>query len=163
MTDSAVVRPIKEPDRDGGVMICDREGIASRLVSRAIFQADLVLTPMCATTLDAIVGIRTVALVQEEEEALDRPIRHAVFFTMTRAIRSRQHLGIEQSLAEQGITIVNPPLKERSAYSALFQFGGDLHSMPAQGAMENAHENARLYAEAVFAQLVSTQETDNEQ
>ena len=103
------------------------------------------------------------ALVQEEEEALNRLIRHAVFFTMTRAIRSRQHLGIEQSLAEQGITIVNPPLMESSAYSALFQFGSDLHSMPAQGAMENALENARLFAEAAFAQLVSTRETDNGQ
>ena len=163
VTDSTVVRTIKEHDRDGGVVICDLEGIASRFVSRAISQADLVLTPMRATTLDATIGIRTAALVQEEEEALDRPIRHAVFFTMTRAVRSRQHLGIEQSLAGQGITIVNPPLMERAAYSALFQFGGDLRSMPAQGAMENARENARLFAEAIFAQLVSTRETDNGQ
>ena len=162
MTDSTVVRTIKEHDRDGSVVICDLEGISSRLVSRAISLADLVLTPTRATTLDATIGIRTAALVQEEEEALDRPIRHAVFFTVTRAIRSRQHLGIERSLAGQGITIVNPPQMERAAYSALFQFGGDLHSMPAQGAMENAQENARLFAEAVFAQLDLTREIDNQ-
>ncbi|MCY4463694.1 MAG: ParA family protein [Albidovulum sp.] len=70
VTNSNVVRTIKEHDRKGGVVICDLEGIASRLVSRAISQADLILIPMRATTLDTTVGIRTVALIQEEEEAL---------------------------------------------------------------------------------------------
>ena len=82
VSESSVVRTIQKYDADGGIVIVDLEGVASRLVSRAISQADLVLTPMRATTLDATIGVRTLALIAEEEEALGRPIRHAIVFTM---------------------------------------------------------------------------------
>ena len=39
---------------------------------------------------------------------------------------------------------------ERAAFSALFEFGGDLRSMPPQGNnMDAAIENARTFAQAV--------------
>ena len=130
VSESNIVRTIKDKDQDGQVVIVDLEGIASRLVSRAISQADLVLTPMRATTLDATIGARALELVAEEEEALDRTIRHAVVFTMTKAILSRQHKGIAASLQDQGVDLIDPPLMERAAFSGLFAFGGNLHSMP---------------------------------
>src|SRR4051794_906554 len=108
--EAEIIRTIKQQDADGRIVIVDLEGVASRLVSRAISQADLVLTPMRATTLDATIGVRTLALVDEEEEALGRPIQHAVVFTMTRAIKSKQHVAIEASLREQGVDIIMPPL-----------------------------------------------------
>lgn len=151
--ESEIVRTIKQHDQDGRIVIVDLEGVASRLVSRAISQADFVITPMRATTLDATVGVRALALIAEEEEALDRRIPHSVVFTMTRAIRSKQHSGIAESLAGQGVDIIDPPLMERSAYSALFEFGGDLRSMPAQGNMATAVENAAGFAKAVYDRL----------
>jgi chromosome partitioning protein len=152
--ESDIVRSIKQQDVDGRVVIVDLEGVASRLVSRAISQADLVLTPMRATTLDATIGVRALALIAEEEEALGRSIRHAVAFTMTRAIKSKQHLAIEMSLIGQGVDVVAPPLMERSAFSALFEFGGDLHTLPPQGRMEPAVENASAFAKAVYDRLI---------
>jgi chromosome partitioning protein len=151
--ESAIVRTIKAHDADGAVVIVDLEGVASRLVSRVISQADLVITPMRATTLDATIGVRAIALIAEEEEALGRSIRHAAVFTMTRAIRSRQHTGIERSLAEQGVDVIQPPLMERTAFSALFEFGGDLTTMPPQGRMDPARDNAAGFAEAVYRRL----------
>lgn len=151
--ESDIVRAIRQQDADGRVVIVDLEGIASRLVSRAISQADLVLIPMRATTLDATIGVRALALIEEEEEALGRPLRYAVVFTMTRAIRSKQHTAIEASLIGQGVDVVNPPLMERSAFSALFEFGGDLRSLPAQGRMDAAIENAAGFAQAVYQRL----------
>jgi chromosome partitioning protein len=65
--ESEIVRMIKQQDADGRIVVVDLEGVASRLASRAISQADLVLTPMRATTLDATIGVRALALVQEEE------------------------------------------------------------------------------------------------
>lgn len=153
VTESTIVRMIKSREGDGRVVIVDLEGIASRLISRAISQADLVLTPMRATTLDATIGARALELVAEEEEALDRQIRHAVVFTMTKAILSKQHRGISASLKEQGIDVIDPPLMERAAFSALFAYGGDLHNMPAQGNMERARENAGAFAKQVFQRL----------
>ena len=150
-----IVRTIKRHDQDGQIVIVDLEGVASRLVSRAISQADLVITPMRATTLDATVGVRALQLIHEEEEALDRFIPHAVVFTMTRAVRSRQHSGIEASLREQGVDLIEPPLMERTAFSALFEFGGDLRTMPAQGNMAAAIGNAEDFARAVYARLTA--------
>jgi chromosome partitioning protein len=152
--ESEIVRSIKLEDADGRVVIVDLEGVASRLVSRAISQADLVLTPMRATTLDATIGVRALALIAEEEEALGRSIRHAVAFTMTRAIKSKQHTAIEASLIGQGVDVVAPPLMERSAFSALFEFGGDIRTLPPQGRMEPAAENASSFAKAVYDRLI---------
>ncbi len=152
--ESEIVRTIKQQDADGRIVIVDLEGVASRLVSRAISQADLVLIPMRATTLDATIGVRAHALISEEEEALGRSIRHAVVFTMTRAIRSKQHTAIEASLKGQGVDVILPPLMERSAFSALFEFGGNLRTIPAQGKMEPALENASSFAKAVYQRLV---------
>lgn len=153
VTEAGIIRTIQRHDADGNIVVVDLEGVASRLVSRAISQADLVLTPMRATTLDATIGARTLALVAEEEEQLGRSIRHAVVFTMTRGIITKQHRAIEQSLSAQGVDVVTPPLMERAAFSALFEFGGDLRSIPAQGRMDGAAENAAAFAQAVFRRL----------
>jgi len=151
--ESEIVRTIKQHDQDGRIVIVDLEGVASRLVSRAISQADLVVTPMRATTLDATVGVRALALIAEEEEALDRKIPHSVVFTMTKAIKSKQHSGITESLIGQGVDLIDPPLMERAAFSAIFEFGGDLRSMPPQGNMDAAIENARDFAQAIYQRL----------
>lgn len=153
ITEANIVRTIKANDTDGRVVVVDLEGVASRLVSRAISQADLVLTPMRATTLDATIGARALQLIAEEEEALDREIPHAVVFTMTKAIQSKQHKGIETSLKGQGVDVIDPPLMERAAFSGIFAFGGDLHSMPPQGNMQSARDNARAFAMQVYKRL----------
>lgn len=153
ITEADIVRTIKAHDSDGQLVVVDLEGVASRLVSRAISQADLVLTPMRATTLDATIGARALQLIAEEEEALDRTIPHAVIFTMTKAIQSKQHKGIAISLKEQGVDVIDPPLMERAAFSGLFAFGGNLHSMPAQGNMDGARDNARAFAMQVYKRL----------
>lgn len=153
VSEADIVRTIKAHDSDGKVVVVDLEGVASRLVSRAISQADLVLTPMRATTLDATIGARALQLIAEEEEALDRNIPHAVVFTMTKAIQSKQHKGIAISLKEQGVDVIDPPLMERAAFSGIFAFGGDLHSMPPQGNMQGARDNARAFAMQVYKRL----------
>ena len=157
VTEASVVKAVKLHDREGRLVVMDMEGVASRLVSRAISQADIVITPMRATTLDATVGGRALQLVAEEEEALGRTILHAVIFTMTRAIRTRQHAGIEASLEAQGVDIIRPTLLERAAFSALFQFGGNLRTLPAQGNMEAAIDNASHFAQAVYRRLTGDQ------
>ena len=153
ISEADIVRTIKTHDTDGRIVVVDLEGVASRLVSRAISQADLVLTPMRATTLDATIGARALQLIAEEEEALDREIPHAVVFTMTKAIQSKQHKGIAVSLKEQGVDVIDPPLMERAAFSGLFAFGGNLYTMPPQGNMEGARDNARAFAMQVYRRL----------
>lgn len=154
ITESSIVKTIKQYDVDGAVVIVDLEGVASRMVSRAISQADLVLIPMRAKTLDAKIGAQSLQLIAEEEEAINRKIAHSVIFTMTSAsIRSKQQSGIETSFREAGIDIIEPPLMERTAFSSLFEFGGDLYTMEKQGNMKAAIENAEAFAMAVYKRL----------
>lgn len=153
VTESSVVKTIRAHDASGAIVVVDLEGVASRLVSRAISQADLVLIPMRATTLDATVGVRALQLIAEEEEALGRAIPHAVVFTMTRAIRSKSHTEIDRSLREQGVDIIDPPLMERAAFAGLFEFGGDLAAMTGQGNLAAARDNAERFASAVYERL----------
>lgn len=145
ITESNIIKKIKENDEDGRVVIVDLEGVASRMTSRAISQADLVITPMKATTLDASIGATIIQLISEEEEVLNRKIKHSVVFTMTKGISSKQNTEIISSFYEQGIDVIEPSLMERSAFSALFHFGGNLDSIPAQGNMEKALENAEKF------------------
>lgn len=154
VTESSIVKTIKQHDIDGALVIVDLEGVASRMVSRAISQADLVLIPMRATVLDATIGAQSLQLIAEEEEAVDRKIAHAVVFTMTRHIRSKQERGIEASLREAGVDVVEPPLHERAAFSALFEYGGNLHTMEnKQGNMDAAIKNASAFARAIYTRL----------
>lgn len=160
VSEADIIKTIREHDQDGQIVIVDLEGVASRLMSRAISQADLVITPMRATTLDATIGARAIKLIQQEEEALARSIPFAIVFTMTKAVRSKQHSGIEASLAGQGVDIIKPELMERAAFSSIFEFGGDLYSMPAQGNAEKAQENAAAFAKAVFQRLTGEATND---
>jgi chromosome partitioning protein len=154
--ESSIIRTIRALDQDGGVVIVDLEGVASRLVSRAISQADLVITPMRATMLDAEIGGRAIALIREEEEQLGRQIPHAVLFTCTKAVRTRQHTLIEKAVRAAGVDVIAPALMERAPFSALFEYGGDLRTLPAgHGNVEAARENARGFMEAVFKRLTA--------
>ena len=145
-----IISTIKALDRKRHFLIVDLEGVVSRLMSRAISQADLVVTPMRATTLDAKIGLKTASLIASSRDTINRAIKHAVAFTMTRGIITKQHRSIKRSLQEQGVTVIEPPLMERSAFSALFTYGGGLRSMPEQGRMDKAIENAQKFAKFVY-------------
>ena len=77
VTESTIIRTIREERGRHQFIFVDLEGTASRLVSRAITQADLVLIPLQASGVDARQASRAVALIHEEEEALEG--RHIPF------------------------------------------------------------------------------------
>jgi chromosome partitioning protein len=95
------------------------------------------------------------ALISEEEEALGRSIRHAVVFTMTRAIKSKQHTAIELSLTAQGVDVIIPPLMERAAFLHYSNSAGI--SAPCQlKARCNPLPKMRRSLRAVFERLART-------
>ncbi|MBO9440125.1 ParA family protein [Sulfitobacter sp. R18_2] len=157
---SDIVATIKNADGDGKIVIVDLEGVASQLVSRAISQADLVIVPMQPTALDAEIGSEALALVREEEEALNRSIRHAVVLTKTSAaVKSRVQTELENQLRGAGIDMIEPSLVARAAFSELFAHGGDLTSMlnnpeiVTGGKVDKALANATAFTEAVYERL----------
>ncbi len=122
VTESSVIRAIREHRSSHQFVFVDLEGTASRLVSRAITQADLVLIPLQASGVDARQASRAVALIHEEEEALgDRVIPFRVLLTRTSPIiATRIEREIVTALVGAGLPLLQNRLNERQAYKALF-------------------------------------------
>lgn len=151
--ESNIIDIIEESDKEDTLVIVDVEGVGSLLQSRAISRADLVLIPMRPTSLDAMVGSDAINLIHDEERVLRRKIPYAVVFNMTAFQQTKEEKSIRDSLIENDVEILDPPLMTRTMYSSLFKFGGDLHSMPAQGQAANAIKNAEEFTNAILAKM----------
>ncbi len=122
VTEGNIIRVIRDHRAKRQFVFVDLEGTASRLVSRAITQADLVLIPLQASGVDARQASRAVELIQEEEEALGgREIPFRVLLTRTNpAIATRIEKEIVGALAAAALPLLKTHLNERQAYKAMF-------------------------------------------
>lgn len=122
VTESSIIKVIREQSAVRQFVLVDLEGTANRLVSRAITQANLVLIPLQASALDSNEASRAVSLIQEEEEALGgRTIPFRIIMTRTNPqITTKIESGIYKALAQAGIPLMNTRLHERQAYKAIF-------------------------------------------
>jgi len=122
VTESSVIRVIREHRLKRQFVFVDLEGTASRLVSRVITQADLVLIPLQASAVDARQASRAVTLIQEEEEALEgKRIDFRVLLTRTSPIiKTRIEREIVDALAKAGLPLMRTHLNERQAFKAMF-------------------------------------------
>jgi chromosome partitioning protein len=163
VTESSVIRIIREYRASRQFVFVDLEGTASRLVSRAITQADLVLIPLQASGVDARQASRAVALVHEEEEALDgRTIPFRVLLTRTSPIiATRIEKEIVGALVTAGLPLMNTRLNERQAYKALFVRRLALHELdPGQvNGLSEALANAQQLADELVDVLTTTTAT----
>ncbi len=122
VTEGSIIRVIRDHRAKRQFVFVDLEGTASRLVSRAITQADLVLIPLQASGVDARQASRAVELIQEEEEAIGgRAIPFRVLLTRTNpAIPTRIEKEIVAALANAALPLLKTHLNERQAFKAMF-------------------------------------------
>lgn len=150
-SESAIIRQIREEKARQQFVFVDLEGTASRLVSRAITQADLVLVPLQASGVDARQASKAIALIHEEEEALGgRIIPFRVVLTRTSPIiKTRIEREILGSLQSAELPILTNALNERQAFKAIFVRRLALDELdPAQvNGLAEALENARALAD----------------
>jgi chromosome partitioning protein len=129
------------------------EGTASRLVSRAISRADLVLVPLQPSPLDSEEGGRALALIGEEEEVLGRRINSAVVLTRTNpVIKTRHERAIISGLEKAGLRLMRAQLHQRQAYQAMFAHGATLDEL--NGSEVNGIDEAKRNAMALAAELI---------
>lgn len=149
-SESTIIRQIRDEKSKKQFVFVDLEGTASRLVSRAITQADLVLVPLQASAVDARQASRSIALIHEEEEALNgRIIPFRILLTRTSPIiKTRIEKEILASLGNADLPILNTALNERQAFKAIFVRRLALHELdPAQvNGLPEAIENAQALA-----------------
>ena len=153
VTESSIIKVIREQSAKRQFVMVDLEGTANRLVSRAITQADLVLIPLQASALDSNEASRAVGLIQEEEEALaGRIIPFRIIMTRTNPqITTKIEAGIYRSLSKAGIPLLSTRLHERQAYKAIFVERLALNEL---GESVNGLEAARANAERLAEEVV---------
>jgi len=129
-TEANIIKTIDEAGARNQFVFVDLEGTASRLVSRAISRADLVLVPIQPSPLDSEEGGRALGLIAEEEEVLNRRIRSAVVLTRTNpAIKTRHEKAIVAGLAGAGLSLLSTQLHQRQAFQAMFANGSTLDEL----------------------------------
>ena len=155
------ILPVIDRERAStGLVVIDVEGAATRLASRAVMRADLVLVPVSPSALDANEAARAIELVQEEETALGRRIPVQVSFNRTAvAMQSRAEVGIANELEAAGISTLKTHLNMRAAFAAMFAYRLTLQELdPAKvNGVDKAIDNAMRFAGEV-AELLREQQ-----
>lgn len=160
-SESSIVKQITAEKAKKQFVFVDLEGTASRLVSRAITQADLVLVPLQASGVDAWEASRAVDLIHEEEEILaGHKIPFRILLTRTSPIiKTKIEKEITAELAGADLPLMATALNERQAYKAVFVRRLGLRELdPTQvNGLPEAIENAERLASEVINIITSDQ------
>lgn len=165
-SEKTILDEIEEAAARTPFVIIDLEGTASRLMSYAISQADLVIIPMKEQQQDAFAAIDVIKEIQRDMKAVRREIPFAVLFTQSKVVaKSRTARFVaDQFRKNPKITTFDTEINERDAFSAMFATGGSVRTM-APGAVNNieaAIQNVEAYTGEVIAMLRQHRETSKE-
>lgn len=153
-SEKTILDEIEEAAASTPFVIIDLEGTASRLMSYAISQSDLVIIPMKEQQQDALAAIEVIKEIHRDMKAVRRQIPFAVLFTQSKVVAKSR---TARFVAQQFRT--NPKLKtfqaeinERDAFSAMFATGGSVRSMAidAVNNVEAAIRNVEAFTEEVI-------------
>lgn len=123
ITDQNFVSILDRESATQDAVIIDLEGVASRIMSRAILRADLVLIPTQASPLDAKEAAKAVALVRQEEEVARRAIPLRITLTRTsEAVPTRATKALVREMAERGVPSLRTQLNERVPFKSVFEY-----------------------------------------
>lgn len=153
--EKAILDEIDHARKHSDTVIIDLEGVASRLVSYAMSQADLVIIPAQEQQQDVAAALEVIEEIRREERALRRAIPFVIVFTRTKVVaksRTARHIG--QSFARRpDIPTLTAEINERDAFAALFSIGSTLHQL--QDSDVNNLNAAKANAAAVAQEIVN--------
>jgi chromosome partitioning protein len=150
ITESTITSKLDEYRKKYQFVFVDLEGTASRLMSRALARAQLVIIPIQASPPDAELAARAIHLIREEEQAFEKTIPFRVLFTRTSpAIASKLETQITAQLKASEVPMFRNHLNERSAYKAMFYYQRDLEELDPRNVngLPAARDNAFRLAE----------------
>lgn len=116
----------KPRPRSDPFVIIDLEGTASRLMSYAISQSDLVIIPMKEQQQDALTALDVIQETHRDMKATRRKIPYVVLFTQSRAAvksRTARHIA-QQFKGNIHIDTFTTEIHESDAFAAMFSMGG---------------------------------------
>lgn len=138
--------------------IIDLAGARDALVATAIGLSDHVMIPVQGCAMDARGAAQILELLKQLDEKVGIRINHSVVLTrMNSMVTTRAMTAIKTLLSARGVTVLDTPIGERTAFRDIFDCGGTLYTMDAAKVsnLDKARENARLFAEEVLRLLPS--------
>ncbi len=110
-------------------VVIDTEGGAPRMGGLAIANADLVITPLAASQLDAREAVKVAAMVAEVSKREGRAIPLVCLFARTPAGVRRSFQDVRSLLEAAGIPALSTILSDKEAFRALFFRGGGIGAL----------------------------------
>lgn len=145
-------------------VIIDLEGTASRLMSYAISQADLVIIPMKEQQQDALAALDVIQEIHRDMKATRRTIPYSVLLTQSRAaVKSRTARHISGQFRENDhIDTFQTEIHERDAFAAMFSMGGTVADMNPKlvNGLPNALANIESFRTEVIAKLRTIRDSE---
>lgn len=154
-SEKTILDEIEEAAERDPFVIIDLEGTASRLMSYAISQADLVVIPMKEQQQDALAALDVIQEIHRDMKATRRKIPYSVLFTQSRAaVKSRTARHISAQFRENDqIDTFETEIHERDAFAAMFSMGGTVAGMDKK--LVNGLPNALANIEALRAEVIA--------
>jgi chromosome partitioning protein len=107
-------------------VVVDTEGGAPRMGGMAIANADLVLTPLAASQLDAREALKVAGMVADISRREGRTIPLVCLFARTPPAARRSFQEVRAELETWGLPALQAALSDKEAFRALFSKGGHL-------------------------------------
>lgn len=136
--------------------IVDTEGSVRGAMVFAALRFDLVLTPLTASQLDAVEAIKGSELVASFGRRAGSSLLHRCLLTrVPAALRPRSLKAVVEQLRARDVEILPAALIEKEAFRALFELGGGLTRLEANGVsgVPAARRNIEAYVDAVTGLL----------
>lgn len=156
-SEKTILDEVEEAAARDPFVIIDLEGTASRLMSYAISQSDLVIIPIKEQQQDALAALSVIEEIHRDMKATRRVIPYAVLITQSRAaVKSRTARHIAAQFRDNDrIDCFTTEIHERDAFSAMFSIGGTVANMDPRlvNGIDRALENIEAFRIEVTARL----------
>lgn len=162
-SEKTILDEIEEAAGRDVFVVIDLEGTASRLMSYAISQADLVIIPLKEQQQDALAALDVIQEVHRDMKATRREIPYAVLFTQSKAaVKSRTARHISAQFRDNpAIDCFTAEIHERDAFAAIFSIGGTVSNLDSTkvNGLPNAIGNVEAFKSEVIAKLRTLRES----
>ena len=156
-SEKTILDEIEEAAAKDPFVIIDLEGTASRLMSYAISQADLVVIPLKEQQQDALAALDVIQEIHRDMKATRRRIPYSILFTQSRAaVKSRTARHIAAQFRENPkIDVFDVEIHERDAFAAVFSIGGAVSGLDPKkvNGIDKALENVEGFRAEVVRKL----------
>jgi len=134
-------------------VVVDTEGGAPRMGGMAIANADLVITPLAASQLDAREAKKVAKMVADISKREGRTIPLVCLFARTPPAGRRSFQEVRAELEASSLPALSVALSDKEAFRALFSKGGNLAGLRAQrvSGVAAARELTGAFADEVAA------------